>query len=54
MDKRFVGTLILTNANTYRGGTVITTGTLVAQNTAGSATGLRGGVTVSGRYGAGG
>ncbi len=46
MDKRFVGTLILTNANTYQGGTVITTGTLVAQNTAGSATGT-GGVTVN-------
>ncbi len=46
MDKRFVGTLILTNANTYQGGTVITTGTLAAQNTAGSATGT-GGVTVA-------
>lgn len=39
MDKTFVGTLILSNANTYSGGTVISTGTLVAQNTAGSATG---------------
>lgn len=47
MDKRFVGTLILTNANTYQGGTVITTGTLAAQNSAGSATGT-GAVLVSG------
>ncbi len=46
VDKRYVGTLILTNANTYSGGTVITTGTLVAQNTVGSATGT-GGLTVN-------
>ena len=46
MDKRFVGTLILSNANTYSGGTVITTGTLAAQNSTGSATGT-GGLTVS-------
>lgn len=46
VDKRFVGTLILTNANTYSGGTVITTGTLAAQNSTGSATGT-GSLTVN-------
>lgn len=39
-------TWILSGANTYSGGTTVTSGTLLANNTAGSATGT-GGVTVS-------
>ncbi len=39
LTKNLAGTLALTNANTYAGGTTITDGTLLANNTSGSATG---------------
>lgn len=39
LNKVFVGTLALTNGNTYTGGTIVTTGLLLANNTTGSATG---------------
>lgn len=39
LDKRFVGTLELTQANTYEGGTIITAGALIVSNASGSATG---------------
>jgi hypothetical protein len=47
VTKLGVGTLTLTNANTYSGGTTVSGGTLVAANTTGSATGTAG-ITVSG------
>lgn len=46
LDKRFVGTLELTQANTYEGGTLISRGILLATNASGSATGT-GSVTIS-------
>ena len=39
LNKSGPGTLVLTNANTYTGGTTVLTGTLLANNLAGSASG---------------
>lgn len=47
LNKSGAGTLVLASGNTYSGGTLITAGTLLANNTTGSATGL-GSVTVGG------
>jgi autotransporter-associated beta strand protein len=48
LTKNGSGTLTLTNSNTYGGATTISVGTLLANNSSGSATGTGGTVTVSG------